>query len=36
VCSRPFGDPSNLNKHIRLHAEHHHQVGISGDKTPYK
>lgn len=26
-CMRPFGDPSNLNKHIRLHAE--------GD-TPYK
>ncbi|MBN3282022.1 PRD13 protein, partial [Polyodon spathula] len=21
VCFRPFGDPSNLNKHIRLHAE---------------
>ena len=21
VCSRQFGDPSNLNKHIRLHAE---------------
>jgi len=20
VCARPFGDPSNLNKHIRLHA----------------
>ncbi|KAK4030085.1 hypothetical protein OUZ56_023043 [Daphnia magna] len=36
VCSRPFGDPSNLNKHIRLHAEHHHQVGITGDKSPYK
>ena len=27
VCLRPFGDPSNLNKHIRLHAE--------GD-TPYR
>ncbi|KAF4532419.1 hypothetical protein B566_EDAN003872 [Ephemera danica] len=26
-CMRPFGDPSNLNKHVRLHAE--------GD-TPYK
>lgn len=26
-CFRPFGDPSNLNKHVRLHAE--------GD-TPYK
>jgi RNase P subunit RPR2 len=27
VCQRPFGDPSNLNKHIRLHAD--------GD-TPYR
>lgn len=27
VCFRPFGDPSNLNKHIRLHAEGH---------TPYR
>ncbi|GAB6026188.1 hypothetical protein CHUAL_012399 [Chamberlinius hualienensis] len=27
VCFRPFGDPSNLNKHVRLHAE-----GV----TPYK
>ena len=27
VCSRPFGDPSNLNKHIRLHAE---------GETPYR
>ena len=27
VCLRPFGDPSNLNKHVRLHAE--------GD-TPYR
>ncbi|KAJ9584407.1 hypothetical protein L9F63_021245, partial [Diploptera punctata] len=26
-CMRPFGDPSNLNKHVRLHAE--------GD-TPYR
>lgn len=26
-CLRPFGDPSNLNKHIRLHAE---------GETPYK
>ncbi|XP_050539506.1 zinc finger protein 699 [Daktulosphaira vitifoliae] len=26
-CFRPFGDPSNLNKHVRLHAE--------GD-TPYR
>lgn len=26
-CYRPFGDPSNLNKHIRLHTQstdHHH------------
>ncbi|XP_011300597.1 PR domain zinc finger protein 13 [Fopius arisanus] len=21
VCLRPFGDPSNLNKHVRLHAD---------------
>ncbi|XP_033218251.1 PR domain zinc finger protein 13 [Belonocnema kinseyi] len=21
VCHRPFGDPSNLNKHVRLHAD---------------
>ncbi|XP_069125519.1 zinc finger protein 672-like [Argopecten irradians] len=27
VCLRPFGDPSNLNKHIRLHAQ-----GV----TPYR
>ena len=27
VCQRPFGDPSNLNKHIRLHAE---------GETPYR
>lgn len=27
VCHRPFGDPSNLNKHFRLHAQ--------GD-TPYR
>ncbi|XP_075233841.1 PR/SET domain 13 [Lycorma delicatula] len=26
-CFRPFGDPSNLNKHVRLHAE---------GETPYK
>ncbi|XP_017594888.1 PREDICTED: PR domain zinc finger protein 13 [Corvus brachyrhynchos] len=26
-CLRPFGDPSNLNKHIRLHAE---------GNTPYR
>ncbi len=27
VCLRPFGDPSNLNKHIRLHAD---------GETPYR
>ncbi|KAK4286692.1 hypothetical protein Pmani_040216 [Petrolisthes manimaculis] len=27
VCLRPFGDPSNLNKHVRLHAQGH---------TPYR
>lgn len=32
VCARPFGDPSNLNKHIRLHAEHQAPDG----EAPYK
>ncbi|XP_063974541.1 zinc finger protein 816 [Diachasmimorpha longicaudata] len=27
VCLRPFGDPSNLNKHVRLHAD---------GETPYR
>lgn len=27
ICSRPFGDPSNLNKHVRLHAQ---------GETPYR
>ncbi|XP_037079010.1 zinc finger protein Gfi-1-like [Pollicipes pollicipes] len=27
VCARPFGDPSNLNKHVRLHAD---------GETPYR
>uniref|UniRef100_A0A0P4WJL2 C2H2-type domain-containing protein n=1 Tax=Scylla olivacea TaxID=85551 RepID=A0A0P4WJL2_SCYOL len=27
VCLRPFGDPSNLNKHVRLHAQ---------GETPYR
>jgi DNA-directed RNA polymerase subunit RPC12/RpoP len=27
VCSRPFSDPSNLNKHVRLHSQ---------GETPYK
>jgi len=33
VCVRPFGDPSNLNKHIRLHAE---AGGAGADNAPYK
>ncbi len=28
VCSRPFSDPSNLNKHVRLHSQ--------GDASPYR
>jgi hypothetical protein len=28
VCSRPFSDPSNLNKHVRLHSQ--------GDTSPYR
>ncbi|KAF0299514.1 PR domain zinc finger protein 13 [Amphibalanus amphitrite] len=27
ICARPFGDPSNLNKHVRLHAD---------GETPYR
>jgi len=27
VCSRPFSDPSNLNKHVRLHSQ---------GETPYR
>jgi len=27
ICHRPFGDPSNLNKHVRLHAD---------GNTPYR
>jgi uncharacterized Zn-finger protein len=27
ICHRPFGDPSNLNKHIRLHSD---------GNTPYR
>ena len=27
ICQRPFGDPSNLNKHVRLHAD---------GNTPYR
>ncbi|CAD6208305.1 GSCOCG00003314001-RA-CDS [Cotesia congregata] len=30
ICSRAFGDPSNLNKHVRLHAEG------SNFESPYK
>lgn len=34
VCRRPFGDPSNLNKHIRLHAQSAADVG--GGSAPYR
>jgi len=34
VCGRPFGDPSNLNKHIRLHAQSAADVG--GGSAPYR
>ena len=30
VCGRRFGDPSNLNKHVRLHAAE------QSDSTPYR
>ena len=29
VCRRPFGDPSNLNKHVRLHAVHLQQASTT-------
>lgn len=32
VCNRPFSDPSNLNKHIRLHLHR----SVSGLASPYK
>ncbi|KFB43821.1 AGAP006014-PA-like protein [Anopheles sinensis] len=34
-CLRPFGDPSNLNKHIRLHRQHDgslYECGLCGKK----
>uniref|UniRef100_A0A182ISR8 C2H2-type domain-containing protein n=1 Tax=Anopheles atroparvus TaxID=41427 RepID=A0A182ISR8_ANOAO len=34
-CLRPFGDPSNLNKHIRLHRQHDgslYECGMCGKK----
>jgi len=33
VCGRPFGDPSNLNKHIRLHAQ---SSADSGSSATYR
>jgi uncharacterized Zn-finger protein len=30
-CGRPFSDPSNLNKHVRLHSQHN---GLQS--SPYK
>ena len=35
VCGRPFGDPSNLNKHIRLHAESTTSTA-GGGLAPYR
>lgn len=28
-CQRPFGDPSNLNKHVRLHLQSDHEILIT-------
>lgn len=35
ICQRPFGDPSNLNKHVRLHAAAAATsvVGVRGNGT---
>ena len=33
VCGRPFGDPSNLNKHTRLHAQ---SSADAGGSAPYR
>lgn len=35
-CFRAFGDPSNLNKHIRLHAQHGDHHTIPHNATAYK
>uniref|UniRef100_A0A1I8NWJ2 C2H2-type domain-containing protein n=1 Tax=Stomoxys calcitrans TaxID=35570 RepID=A0A1I8NWJ2_STOCA len=32
-CLRPFGDPSNLNKHIRLHLQSNANAGNAGSET---
>ncbi|EDW68491.1 sal-like protein 4 [Drosophila virilis] len=31
-CLRPFGDPSNLNKHVRLHLQTQPSGNIAGDE----
>lgn len=33
VCSRPFSDPSNLNKHVRLHSQ---GETAYGNTSPYR
>jgi PR domain zinc finger protein 13 len=35
-CFRAFGDPSNLNKHIRLHAQHNDHHTIPNNAAAYK
>lgn len=32
-CFRPFGDPSNLNKHIRLHTQHANDHSTSSENS---
>ncbi|CAG9801253.1 unnamed protein product [Chironomus riparius] len=32
-CFRPFGDPSNLNKHIRLHTQHSNDHSTSSENS---
>lgn len=35
-CFRAFGDPSNLNKHIRLHTQHHDHHSLPNSASVYK
>lgn len=35
-CFRAFGDPSNLNKHIRLHVQHNDHPETTNSASAYK
>ncbi|CAF3418693.1 unnamed protein product, partial [Rotaria sp. Silwood2] len=36
VCFRPFSDPSNLNKHIRLHSTASSSSSSVSHKRPFE